>query len=72
MAKTSAKKVTRTWAEVDHNGWDYKVYPNGAVVTWRLSYDGHGYWDDLSSFDTEYDIVKSAGLNVLDERVCHE
>lgn len=61
-----AEKVVNVFAAVTYNGWDYRVWPSGAVEKWMVGDDNvDGTWWWMSDCDSGYDEIKKAGLEVL-------
>ena len=66
--KIYAEKNVVVFASVTFNGWDFKVWPDGTVEKWVVNDDNFdGFWSWMSEYDSGYDEIKAAGLEVLIE-----
>ena len=59
-----AKKVVLIYAEVEHNGVVFHVYPNGCVE-WQQHNVVWEYDDDDDDNDYDYDAIQAAGLAAI-------
>ena len=53
-----AKKVVLVYAEVEHNGVEFRVYPNGFVE----QYQHNTWWWEYNTYEDDYDVIQAAGL----------
>lgn len=52
-----AKKVVLIYADVEHNGIEFCVYPNGYVEWYQ-----HNIWWEYDFYEDDYDAIQAAGL----------
>ena len=55
-----AKKVVLIYADVEHNGVEFRVYPNGYVEWYQ-----HNLWWEYDTYEDDYDAIQAAGVAAI-------
>ena len=55
-----AKKVVLIYADVEHNGVEFRVYPNGYVEQYQ-----HNLWWEYDTYEDDYDAIQAAGVAAI-------
>lgn len=52
-----AKRVVLIYADVEHDGVEFRVYPDGYVAQYQ-----YNLWREYNTYEDDYDAIQAAGL----------